>query len=49
MEYKLDQDNPDREDIVVTNILPEIGVTAVRRFRRVCSLHSDSLRRHSVL
>ena len=41
------QDNP--EEIVVTNVLPEIGVTAVRRFRRVSSPHFDSLRRHSVL
>ena len=47
VEYKLAQDNP--EEIVVTNVLPEIGVTAVRRFRRVCSLHSGTLRRHSVL
>ena len=39
----------DPEEMVVTNVLPEIGVTAVRRFRRVCSLHSGSLRRHSVL
>ena len=37
------------EEIVVTNVLPEIDVTAVRRFKRVCSLHSDSVRRHSVL
>ena len=49
MEYKLARDDADREDIVVTNVLPQIGLTAVRRFRRVCSLHSDSLRRHSVL
>ena len=49
VEYKLALDDADREDIVVTNVLPQIGLTAVRRFRRVCSLHSDSLRRHSVL
>ena len=47
VEYKLAPDAP--EEIVVTNVLPEIDVTAVRRFKRVCSLHSDSLRRHSVL